>query len=129
MGVKKDIRLFVDQEPVNDEFILGLSAGTVSGEDGRYHVAYAQRGAEETFSIGQPVYDSDNNLMGYLEIGVLDSLDYATNGKFNGESIPVEYWGIGKPTKYCEIGKQVFTYWQRWKTGDKDKRENNEILL
>ena len=116
-------KLFVHQEPVEEEFILGLSAGIVSEKDGKFLVTYEQKGAEETFTIGQPIYDSENNLMGYLDIGLWDNLDYAVTGKKGNEDktlfIPSEFWGIGKPTKYCEIGKQVFTYWQRWNKEDK----------
>ena len=121
MLIKKN-RLFINQEPVTDDFILSLSAGRVidNHEDSGFHVTESQKGALETFTIGQPVYDKDNNLMGYLSVGLYNRLNYHSEKKdFNGEKIPVEFWGIGKPTKYCEIGKQVFTYWQRWNKEDK----------
>jgi hypothetical protein len=106
---------FIRQEPVHDDFLLSLSAGYVCMSDGMYTLANFQ-GICETFTIGQPVYDSDNNLMGYLGVGLYKNLDYAHDkDKYNGEKIPSEKWEIRNPTKYCQEGKQVFTYWQRWK--------------
>ncbi|MDR0497682.1 MAG: hypothetical protein LBH42_08720 [Treponema sp.] len=102
---------FVTQESVERD-LLKYSAGQVSDDRERLIIAYQQKGAEDTFSIGQPVYDKEYNLMGYMEIIVWGSLDYSE--RFNGENIPVEHWAIGNPTKYCRVGKQVLTYWQRW---------------
>jgi hypothetical protein len=116
--------LFVKQEPVKDEFLLSLTAGRVVNDscgDG-FHIDGWQNGAMETFSVGQPVYDKDNNLMGYLNIGLYNNLNYYSEKEnFHGEKIPSEYWGIGKPTEHCEVGKQVFTYWQRWRA-EKEKQ-------
>jgi hypothetical protein len=119
------IEAFINQEPITDEFILGLSAGRVWNYDGRLAVGHEQIGAQETFSVGQPIYDKDNNLMGYLEIGVLNNLNVSVEGKdFHGEDIPSFYWGIGKPTKHCEKGKKVYTYWQRWKEVKNESTNN-----
>lgn len=84
-------------------------AGVVHKNGNDFAIAYEQKGAEETFSIGQPVYDKDKNLMGYLGIGLYASLDYSTEGQVR---IPCEYWMICLPTKYCIAGKKVYTYWQ-----------------
>lgn len=84
-------------------------AGRVSKYGNFFMIAYEMEGAKETFSIGQPVYDKDKNLMGYLGIGLYANLDYSTEGKIR---IPVEHWIICLPTKYCEEGKTVYTYWQ-----------------
>lgn len=101
---------FVDQKPVTDSFVLGLSAGKI---DDRAIIAYAQRGIEDTFSIGQPVYDNENNLVGYMAIRLFENLDYS--GLYNGESIPSYTWAIDKPTQYCKKGIFIKTYWQRWR--------------
>lgn len=85
-------------------------AGHIVQDDGEYVVGCAQFGAERTFSIGQPVYDKDHNLMGYLGIGLFHHLDYAADMR-----IPSEKWVVLMPTKYCEEGKKVFTYWQNKK--------------
>lgn len=105
---------FIDQKQVSTDKLLYL-AGYVeySYEDGCFVVADQQLEAQETFSVGQPVYDVDNNLMGYLKIGLHESVNYY--GDYNGEKIPVEAWEIGNPTKYCIHDKQIITFWQRWK--------------
>ena len=103
---------FIHQEEVPTE-LLKYKAGRVCAADGRgFKICYEQKGAAETFSVGQPVYDEDNNLMGYMDIKLYEGLNYAD--RRNGEKIPVFSWGIGKPTKHCVAGKKVFTYWQRW---------------
>jgi hypothetical protein len=85
------------------------SAGRVNKYGNGYMVAYEMEGAKETFSIGQPVYDKDKNLMGYLGIGLYANLDYSTEGQIR---IPVEHWTVCLPTKHCVDGKAVYTYWQ-----------------
>lgn len=85
------------------------SAGVVSEDNGEFIVGYETMGAQATFSIGQPVYDIEGNIMGWLGIGLFENLDYATNKNVR---IPCEYWKICLPTKYCEVGKKVYTYWQ-----------------
>lgn len=85
------------------------NAGIVIRNNNYFAIAYEQMGAAETFSIGQPVYDKDKNLMGYLGIGLYANLDYFTEGNIR---IPVEHWVICLPTRYCVDGKKVYTYWQ-----------------
>ena len=84
-------------------------AGIVHKYGNDFIIAYEQMGARDTFSIGQPVYDKDENLMGYMGIGLFANLNYSTEGQIQ---IPVEYWSICLPTKHCIGGKKVFTYWQ-----------------
>lgn len=106
------IKQFIDKYSISEDD-LKYSAGTVKQyDDGRFIVAYQQRGAEDTFSVGMPVYDENDYKMGYLGIGLFNNLDYAD--RYNGESIPVYHWEIMKPTSYCKPGKKVFTYWQRY---------------
>lgn len=83
-------------------------AGKVVDVDGHYAICYEMRGASETFSIGQPVYDEVGNVMGWLGIGLYPSLDYAVKGL----RVPCDYWEICLPTKFCKLGKKVYTYWQ-----------------
>lgn len=100
-----DIKRFVDYQ--KGDYPTKYNAGYITERYGDFLIAESQKGAEETFSIGQPVYDIENNLMGYLGIGLYANLDYATEIR-----IPVEYWKICLPTKYCITGKSVYTYWQ-----------------
>lgn len=88
---------------------LIYSAGVVLhiGYGDEYRVAFEQYGASEMFSIGQPVYDEGGNLLGYLGIGISDTLDYNCSIR-----VPVEYWTICLPTQHCIDGKQVYTYYQ-----------------
>ena len=96
-------------------------AGSIVQVDDGYAVGYAQLGAERTFSIGQPVYDKDHNLMGYLGIGLFHHLNYATKDM----RIPSEVWVVLMPTKYCKEGKKVFTYWQN-KKEETEAEDGNE---
>jgi len=86
-------------------------AGRVCSQGKQYIIGYEQYGAHEAFSVGQPVYDRDKNLMGYLGICLFDALDYCVDSK-ERLRIPVEVWSVCLPTKHCEVGKEVFTYWQ-----------------
>lgn len=97
---------FIEQLKIKD-MDRQYSAGIVCNTDGNYIIGYEQRGAEETFSIGQPVYDKDKNIMGWLGIGLYEDLDYSAKVR-----VPCEYWQICLPTKFCKVGKQVYTYWQ-----------------
>lgn len=105
------IKLFIESYSIS-ESDLKYNAGSVHQYGSKFIVSYEQRGASDTFAIGMPVYDKDNNLMGYLGIGLYNNLDYSS--RYNGESIPVYHWEIMKPTSYCIPGKKIFTYWQRW---------------
>ncbi len=91
-----------------DEKLLQYDAGEVLLKDDKYIIINHMKGAEELFSIGQPVYDNDGKLMGYLGIALFDNLNYSTDKNVR---IPVEYWQICLPTEDCISGKQVFTYW------------------
>lgn len=95
---------------------LIYSAGKVIVTNDECRVGFEQYGAGETFSVGQPVYDRDGNLLGYLGVGLADSLDYSCSIR-----VPVEYWTICLPTKYCTHGKQVYTYWQ-------NKAKSSEVM-
>lgn len=93
----------------NEDHETKYDAGIVRHAQGEFIIGYEQKGATDTFSIGQPVYDGNQNLMGYLGITVFRNLDYSTE---SGIRIPVETWRICLPTKHCVVGKRVYTYWQ-----------------
>lgn len=95
------------REDIDDEK-LQYDAGNVLEIGGIYFIVDRMIGADELFSVGQPVYDEDGNLMGYLGVGLFNHLNYSTE---NNVRIPVEYWQICHPTEDCISGKQVFTYW------------------
>jgi hypothetical protein len=84
------------------------NAGVVCKIDGNYGIGYETKGAEETFSIGQPIYDKDRNIMGWLGIGLFDNLNYHCESV----RVPCKYWQICLPTEHCIEGKKVYTYWQ-----------------
>lgn len=95
---------------------LEYDAGRLSLHNGDFIVDHAMRGAEETFSIGQPVYTDEGELIGYLGIGLFGNLDYYLD---NLElRVPVEYWKICLPTKHCVPGVHVNTYYQNLKRGE-----------
>ena len=102
----------------NTDVDTKYDAGHIVLDDGVFIIANQMRGAEETFSIGQPIYDKDHNLMGYLAMGLYTHLNYAADIE-----IPVEKWMVCKPTKYCSNGKRVFTYWQN-KLAEEQRGEN-----
>ena len=97
---------FIEQLKIKD-IDRQYNAGVVCENNGNYIIGYEMQGAEETFSIGQPVYDKDKNIMGWLGIGLFENLNYSAKVR-----VPCEYWQICLPTKFCEVGKQVYTYWQ-----------------
>ena len=97
---------FIEQLKIKD-MDRQYNAGVVCENNGNYIIGYEMQGAEETFSIGQPVYDKDKNIMGWLGIGLFENLNYSAKVR-----VPCEYWQICLPTKFCEVGKQVYTYWQ-----------------
>lgn len=99
------IQKFVDK--CNEKMATQYDAGKVLNNGNGFIIGFQTKGAEETFSVGQPIYDDDNNLMGYLGIGLYEHLDYATDIR-----IPCEHWKICLPTKYCIEGKHVNTYYQ-----------------
>lgn len=105
----------------NEDHETKYDAGMVCRAEGDFIIGYEQKGAADTFSIGQPVYDGDQNLMGYLGVTVFRNLDYSTE---SGIRIPVETWRICLPTKHCVEGKRVYTYWQNKEVNRNDKRRS-----
>ena len=105
--VKRFIECYKDEDVATE-----YEAGYIVKDMDEYVITGQMKGAEETFSIGQPIYDREHNLMGYLGISLYHSLDYSTD---NGMRIPVEKWVVLLPTKYCDQGKWVVTYWQNKK--------------
>jgi hypothetical protein len=95
---------FIEQIKHSTEY----DAGIVDVIDGNYAIAFETNGASKSFSVGMPIYDKDNNLMGYLGIGLYDGLNYGGTDV----RVPCEYWQICLPTIYCKASKKVFTYWQ-----------------
>lgn len=110
------IKEFLYHKSINKN-ALKYNAGTVRCYDGNFIIGYEERGAEETFSIGQPVFDRNKNLLGFLGIGMFAYLEHSF--KFNGQKIPVYHWTICLPTEHCRDGKQVFTYWQNFNKTEK----------
>ena len=102
---------FTEQNEIGENS-LQYSAGTIHSNDGDYILGYSQKGAEDTFSICQPMFDENNNLIGYLGIDMYRSLDYTHRP--HGVDIPCYYWKICNPTKYCKVGIKAFTYWQNY---------------
>ena len=87
-----------------------FDSGKLWETDDGFLINGAMLGAEQTFSIGQPVFNEDGDILGYLGITLLRNLNYATNG-FDG-IIPCEVWKIEQPTTHCKHGIKVYTYWQ-----------------
>ena len=111
--INDDDSVYIMKMRVVDQLKMGnvatkYDSGIVCEKDGNFIIGYEMKGAEHTFSIGQPVYDVDGNIMGWLGIGLYSSLDYSAE-KIR---IPCEYWQICLPTKHCVAGKKVYTYWQ-----------------
>lgn len=117
VGIKKFIDHYKDDVPVD---ALKYHAGNVVDDEYGFHIGWEQYGAQETFSVGQPVYDEHGNIMGYLGIGLYSNLDYSTDG---GIRIPSEYWQICLPTQHCKAGKKVFTYWQNKKRAESEDED------
>ena len=88
-----------------NEQTLSYKAGYID-EDGC--ICNAQKGAEDTFCVGMPIYDLNNNLIGNLSIGLFDGLNYSDRD-LNGNEIPVYFWEVkgykGKP-------QNIKTYYQ-----------------
>lgn len=126
---EKLIPLFINQLAKGvDEESLKYYAGKAYKYNDTFIVGYEQMGAQDTFSIGQPIYDEEGNLMGYLGIGLLNSLDYATyslGDEYRTLRVPVETWQICLPTKHCIHGKKIVTYWQHIHTYVEETGDNN----
>lgn len=106
----KDLKRFVDQlkDGLSDKNLLKYDAGYVCYHYGHYVIDRSMKGAEQTFSVGQPVYNDNGDLLGYLGIGLFESLNYGSTIR-----IPVEFWEICLPTKECQSRVHVKTYWQK----------------
>ena len=116
-----EFKRFID---VKDEKMeTSYSAGRVEEYGDGYTIGYYQQGAAETFSIGQPVYDKEGFLMGYLAIGLFRSLTYALDLAI---PIPVEQWVICLPTADCKPGKKVYTYYQECERMKKESERNEK---
>lgn len=105
----KTFKVFNTQEKP-DASLLEYDAGWVCKRGDEFFITEQQAGAEETFSIGQSVYDKKGNLLGYLGISLLRNLDYYNS---LGVRIPVEIWRICLPTQHCKHGVEIVTYWQK----------------
>ena len=111
------IKTFREQlnDGINEED-LKYNAGYVRKHNDDFVVSTYQIGAGETFSIGQPLYNENGDILGYLGIGCFDELS---------EHVPIDiyvpayYWKICKPSNYCADGVRVFTYWQKERGDEK----------
>lgn len=112
--IKKFIYCYKD-ENVETKY----DSGRLWETDDGFLINGAMVGAEETFSVGQPVFNEDGDVLGYLGIALLRNLDYAADD-FDG-IIPCEVWKIERPTKHCKRGIKVYTYWQ-------NKERRNKLL-
>jgi len=124
MIIDKEIRKFINQiecENVETKY----NSGVVAHINGEYLIGYEQLGARDAFSVGQPVYDENGRVMGYLGVGLYENLNYYFDCAISPR-IPVEYWRICLPTKYCKEGKQIFTYWQN-KERSQTEKESEDI--
>lgn len=84
------IKLFINEyKNKYDKQTLSYKAGEIC-EDG--DITHQQKGAEETFSIGMPIYDKDGNELGRLSVGLLENLDYHTPDI--DIEIPVYTWRV-----------------------------------
>lgn len=99
------IKLFISEYKTRyDEETLQYKAGEVC-EDG--DITNQQKGAEDTFAIGMPVYDTGGNELGRLSVGLFDNLDYSTPDL--DIEIPVYTWRIDG---YRGERKIIKTYYQ-----------------
>ncbi len=76
------------------------------------NICYEQKGAEDTFSIGMPVYSLDGVLLGRLTRGFYRHLDYTTKDGM-GNNIPVPTWRVDGFKG--EGSTDYKTYWQMLK--------------
>ena len=108
-------QIFTKQLAPGGESLKHNAGSVYHYHDGTFQIGFETNGAAETFSIGQPIFDPEGHMLGYLGIGIYDNLNYADRVKdLQGNDIecPVERWVIENPTKYCEHGVPVRTYWQ-----------------
>lgn len=99
------IKLFINEyKNKYDKKTLSYNAGEIC-EDG--DITNQQLGAEETFSVGMPVYDKNGIELGKLSIGLFDNLNY--HAPDLDCSIPVYSWRVD-----CYKGKRqnIKTFYQ-----------------
>ena len=99
----KNIKRFIDEYKKDYSEALKYDAGEVC-EDG--DITNQQKGAEETFSVGMPVYSVNGEELGRLSIGLFTDLDYSTDGI----KIPVETWRING---YKGKRQRIKTFYQK----------------
>lgn len=114
-----EIKRFIDSYK-DENVATRFQSGRIWYSDERYLINGAMIGAEETFSVGQPVFNKNGDLLGYLNLHLLTNLNYSTDG-FDGR-IPCEVWEIDLPTIHCKRGIEVYTYWQNQ---ERKKNESN----
>ena len=90
----KTIKVFNPQEKP-DVSLLKYDAGWVYQNGDEFFITEEQAGAEETFSIGQAVYDKEGNLLGYLGISLLKSLNYYFRQNAHTQTHPPLHTSIG----------------------------------
>lgn len=83
-----NLKLFINEYKNKYDDLLQYYAGVIC-EDG--DITYQQAGAEETFSIGMPVYDMNNQEIGRLSVGLFDNLNYLADLDIK---IPVYTWRV-----------------------------------
>jgi hypothetical protein len=97
------IKQFIDEYKKDYSELLKYFAGEIC-ENGE--ITNQQKGAEETFSVGMPVYDIDGKELGRLSIGLFSNLNYHTEGII----IPVETW---KVDNYKGKRQKIKTFYQQ----------------
>lgn len=119
--MSKNIKRFVDNHGEQyDDFVLSLNAGYVD-QDG--DVCNQQKGIEDTFSIGMPVYGKETRqMLGRLRVGLFKNLHYSERTK-EGEDIPVECWQVDG---YKGDGEGIITYHQLHQDISLNKEFQNE---
>lgn len=86
----KQIKLFINEYKTKyDDQTLTYKAGEIC-EDG--DITNQQKGAEDTFAIGMPIYDTDGKELGKLSIGLFNNFNYHTPDL--DIEIPVFTWRI-----------------------------------
>lgn len=125
--IKKFIDCYKD-ENVQTKF----NSGKIYKTDEGFLINSAMVGAEKTFSIGQPVFNENGDMLGYLGITILRNLNYSADD-FDEKMIPCEAWKIELPTEHCKHGIEVYTYWQNKVRQDKSLQRtiyiNGELKL
>lgn len=103
--MKKILRFVDSHKNKYDDFTLSLSAGYID-DDGI--ISNQQKGIEDTFSIGMPVYSVSGEELGRLSIGLYKNLNYSEETE-GGLNIPVMFWRIDG---YRGKSQKIKTYHQ-----------------